>query len=172
MKAISIHQPFASLIVDDRTLIPAKWPRKRVENRTWASPYIGTKILIHASKTTATLDRLPLRYPMALREVMPFGALVGTAVISACIRYELGKSFDFVGKATSAKRLDLAKFAWVNGHPHSEGPICWVLDEVLRFPQPIPFKGAQGFFDVPTQFVADQIAKAIPVNPHDVGVFK
>lgn len=172
MKAISIHQPFASLIVDDLSRIPANWPRKRVENRAWASPYVGMQILIHASKTTTTLDRLPLRYPMALREVMPFGALVGTAVISACIRYDLGKSFDFVGKATLAKRLDLAKFAWVNGHPHSEGPICWVLEDVQRFRQPIPYKGAQGFFDVPTHLVIEQITKAMPVNPHDVGLFK
>lgn len=172
MKAISIHQPFASLIVDYPEWIPANWPRKRVENRTWASPYVGVPVLIHASKTTATLDRLPLRYPMALREVMPFGALVGTAVVTACIRYDLGKSFDFVGKATLAKRLDLAKFAWVNGHPHSEGPICWVLEDVQRFRQPIPYKGAQGFFDVPTHLVIEQITKAMPVNPHDVGLFK
>ena len=169
MKAISIHQPFASLIVDDRQWIPANWPRKRVENRSWPSPFIGVPILIHASKTTARLE--PLRYPMALRERMPFGALVGMAVISACIRHELGVKFEFVGKSANL-HLDLAKFAWVVSHPHSEGPVCWVLEHAQRFPEPIPYKGCQGFFDVPIDIVAGQITKAVPVNPNDVGVFK
>ena len=169
MKAISIHQPFASLIVDDRERIPANWPRKRVENRTWPSPFLGTSILIHASKTTIRLDSL--KYPAALREQLPFGALVGTAVIRACIRHELGVDFAFVGKSAKLN-LDLGKFAWVVSHPHAEGPICWVLENVWRFPDPIPYKGAQGFFDVPNHLVMDQIGAAIQVKPNDVGIFK
>lgn len=169
MKAISIHQPFASLIVDPAYKIPAGMTRKRVENRSWASPIIGQTILIHASKTTERLKSLD--WPWQLQASMPLGALVGTAVITACIRYELGKSFDFVGKATLENRLDLAGFAWVNSHSHTHGPVCWVLDNVQRFPDPVSYKGMQGFFDVPTHLVIEQIAKAIPVNPEDRGAF-
>lgn len=169
MKAISIHQPFASLIVDPAYNIPAGMFRKRVENRSWASPIIGQTILIHASKTTERLTSLD--WPWQLQASMPLGALVGTAVITACIRYELGKSFDFEGKATLQKNLDLAKFAWVNGHPHAEGPVCWVLEDVQRFQRTIPYQGKQGFFDVPTDIVAEQIVKSIDVNPEDRGAF-
>ena len=170
MKAISIHQPFASLIVDEPFKIPAEMPRKRVENRSWASPFIGQSILIHASKTTIRLKSL--EWPWQLQASMPLGALVGTAVIKACIKYDLGNAFEFVGKATIAKRLNLADFAWVNAHFHAEGPVCWVLDDVWRFPSPIPYKGAQGFFDVPNHLVMEQIGAAIQVKPNDVGIFK
>lgn len=45
MKAISIKQPWASLIAHGI---------KDVENRTWKCPqeYIGQRVLIHVSKTT------------------------------------------------------------------------------------------------------------------------
>lgn len=168
MKAISIHQPFASLIVDGPEYIPAGMPRKRVENRTWASPFVGVPILIHASKTTIRLDSLG--WSQRLRDRMPMGALVGVAVISACIRYEPGY-FDLVGKRPM-NGIDLSHLAWVNGHFHAEGPVCWVLESVSRFPNPIPYKGAQGFFDVPNHLVMEQIGAAIQVKPNDVGVFK
>ena len=45
MKAISIKQPWASLIAHGI---------KDIENRTWSCPqkYIGQRVLIHVSKTT------------------------------------------------------------------------------------------------------------------------
>lgn len=45
MKAISIKQPWASLIAHGI---------KDIENRTWKCPqqYIGQRVLIHAAKTT------------------------------------------------------------------------------------------------------------------------
>ena len=47
MKAISIKQPWASLIAHGI---------KDIENRTWKCPqkYIGQRVLIHASKVSAT----------------------------------------------------------------------------------------------------------------------
>lgn len=169
MKAISIHQPFASLIVDPAHKIPFNMPRKRVENRSWASPIVGEVILIHASKTTVRLKSL--KWPWQLQVSMPLGALVGTAVIRACIRYEPGKYFDFAGKSTLFHKLDLADFAWVNIHAHSEGPVCWVLDKVTRFREPIRYVGAQGFFNVPTPLVAKAVNEAEAVNPKDLGTF-
>src|SRR5262249_20902135 len=33
--------------------------------------------------------------------------------------------------------------------PWAEGPWCWILGRVRRLETPIPWRGAQGFFDVP-----------------------
>lgn len=45
MKAITIKQPWASLIVSGL---------KDIENRTWSCPkkYLGKRVLIHAAKTS------------------------------------------------------------------------------------------------------------------------
>lgn len=59
MKAISIKQPWASLIAHGI---------KDIENRTWPCPkkYIGQRVLIHASQRTANFwDSTPEIYKIA-----------------------------------------------------------------------------------------------------------
>lgn len=87
MKAISIKQPWASLIAHGI---------KDIENRTWKCPqkYIGQKVLIHASKKSTGWKDLSLNFRQ--REVareygfsfenLPRGAIIGSVVIADCVQ--------------------------------------------------------------------------------------
>lgn len=148
MKAISLWQPWASLIA-----IGAK----PFETRSWAPPkaLIGQRIAIHAAKVTldqvlardalsaSTAREVVLAFrrpedrnnnaPITLREIehLPLGAVVCTAVLSEAFQ---------IKPAT----------AWAPDPfgDYSPGRWIWVLDHVRRLAEPIPWKGRQGFFDV------------------------
>lgn len=87
MKAISIKQPWASLIAHGI---------KDIENRTWKCPqkYIGQRVLIHASKTVVGWRESPLNFHQ--REVareygfsfdkLPKGAIIGSVLIADCMK--------------------------------------------------------------------------------------
>ncbi len=122
MRCITICQPYAELIL---------LGEKRVENRVWKPDYFGP-LLIHAGKSRTWLDSYE---PLPLH--MDFGGLVGVCELTAC----------FPARAIRAKKVpreywDLAE------HGHVEGPYCWVLDRVFRFPSMIELPGRQGLFNV------------------------
>lgn len=132
MKAITICQPYASLI-----MLPETDPRhKRVENRKWHcwESVVGQRVAIHAGKSREWLESWVDAYP----DPMPFSAILGTAIIAASLPI----------LAIRAERY-AERFPWLNDHDHAEGPICWVLTDVRPFASPIPCKGAQGLWDVP-----------------------
>ncbi len=101
---------------------------KPVENRTWPTPYRG-QIAIHAGKSRAWLmdgdEELP---------GMAFGAVVAIADLTDCVRFE-------------DLPLELQR------HEHANGPWCWILSNVRRI-NPIPYRGAQGLFDIPDHVLA------------------
>jgi len=122
MKALSICQPNAHLIVTPQSLLPPGVVRKRVENRTWTTRYRG-RILIHASRSTDYMGS------HALGE-LPLGALVGFASLVDCVRLK------------DLRRYGLAR------HPHAGGPWCWVLRDAIAFAEPIPLRGRPSLFEV------------------------
>lgn len=132
MKAITICQPYAHLIS-----LPESDPRhKRVENRTWPTRYRGP-LLIHAGKSRQWLSadfegnfQIPL-------ERMVFGAIVAKAHLVACL--PMAEILE--------GRWD-REYPWLRDHDHTHGPWCFVLDGVTRLSQPIPYRGAQGLFEV------------------------
>lgn len=104
---------------------------KPVENRTWRSDYHGP-LLIHAGKSRAWLSEGDEdRYPLV------FGAIVGRVLMRGSRRPE-------------RFRAEHPEFA--SSH-HVNGPWCFVLHEPERFETPIPWRGQQGFFDVPDSAV-------------------
>lgn len=146
MKAISIWQPHASLIIGGI---------KRYETRSWPAPHslVGQRIAIHAAKKTDDLKELteyisedddggpvdPVweAFRHALKGMgfvnsmeMPRGCLLGTAILSASLPTEIiaapGAFGDF-----------------------SPGRFAWHLRDIRALPEPIPFRGMQGFFEVP-----------------------
>lgn len=140
MKALTICQPYADLIClpddDDRA--------KRVENRTWSTNYRGP-LLIHAGKSRQWLQGDNYGIPLS---DMVFGAIVGVCRLSGCVNRHVGRW----GAEWSYGALN--HWPWLAGHQHAEGPYCFVLTECRRFETPIPYRGAQGFFDVPNEVVA------------------
>lgn len=97
---------------------------KPIENRTWPTSYRGL-LLIHAGKSLEWLDPEDgLSYPG-----MAFGALVATARLVDCVRVEQLPPH-------------------LADNEHANGPWCWLLEDVNRI-QPIPWRGAQGLWDLP-----------------------
>lgn len=100
---------------------------KPVENRTWATTYRGP-LAIHAGMSRAWLEG-------------PEGNLVFGAVVAV---------------ATLSEVLAHAKLPPdLRDHRHSLGPVCWVLTNVKRLPRPVPCRGAQGLWNLPTDVYGD-----------------
>lgn len=134
IKAISINQPFASLILNPPH-------EKRVENRTWKTDYTGD-VLIHAGKS----DRWLKTWREPLPDPMPMGAIVGVIRLVGCVHIEA---------IQSVALPDV--IAWLSNHKHASGPWCWVLDDFRRFQEPVPYLGCLGLFDVQRSVVERQL---------------
>lgn len=127
MKALSIKQPWASLIAHGI---------KDIENRTWKCPqkYIGQRVLIHVSKgkedgwVLNEEQELKLQMHQSnLRSTsyddLPFGAIIGSVVIEDCVQ---------------------------NHHSVWAEKECWhwVLKDAVLFDKPIlHVKGQLGFWN-------------------------
>lgn len=128
MKAISIKQPWASLIA---------YGIKDIENRTWKCPkkYIGQRVLIHAVKTTVkegwkalTREQLKKVIPHKNKlygdnEELPKGAIIGSVVIEDCVQNHSS--------------------VWAK-----KGCWNWVLKDAVLFDKPVlNVKGKLSFWD-------------------------
>ena len=142
MKAITIKQPWASLIVHGI---------KDIENRTWACPwkYIGHRVLIHASGkpvemrnpnsvfTKAQWDSLPVEFQ---RKIICAEGIVNSAIIGSV--EIIGCSINHPSKW--AEKSDDSK-------GYYENPIYnWVLANPILFNKPIEnVKGKLSFWEYP-----------------------
>lgn len=143
MKALTIQQPYAAMIC-----LPDEDPdAKRVENRTWRTSYRGP-LLIHASKSRARLESEDLeRWPH-----MAFGAIVAVAQLVGCVDVCLSEGR--LGPRPLPPEWANRKWPWLAAHRHTEGPVCWVLQEVRRLAEPVPCKGEPGLWDPPAWLLA------------------
>lgn len=132
MKAISLWQPWASLVVHGE---------KRIETRAWAPPksLVGKRIAIHAAKLTR-FDALMSQPPFIglIDAELPHGAIVGTVKLSSCIRMTPTNIVDFARR----KPLEVQLGDW------QPGRYAWVLRDPRPFAEPVPWRGSQGFFNV------------------------
>lgn len=132
MKALTISQPFASLIASGE-----KW----VENRTWETLYRGP-LAIHAGKGTQYLTRLELaQYPTS--------CIVAVARLVACYHLD---SLDATRTHEKLHSYDLT-IGEILRHKHAEGPFCWILANVRKLAEPVHCRGALGLWDVPAELV-------------------
>ncbi len=132
MKALSIKQPWASLIVSGV---------KDIENRTWKCPtkYIGQRILIHAS-------RKPDKEPYMIFNDLQ-GKVIDPMIIDICESYNNNSmivgSVEIVGCTINHSSIWAEKslgIAPVGGHVRDETkPIIWnwVLANPILFKNPI-----------------------------------
>jgi hypothetical protein len=139
MKAISLWQPWASAIACGA---------KRIETRSWETRYFGP-IAIHAAKKwdhelAAIYCRLHDEVPGfsdLLKDEhdryipLPFGAVIATAELLACVPTDQLRDNPKVGPM----ELALGNY--------SPGRFGWLLQNVVRLPKPIPARGHQQLWE-------------------------
>ncbi|WP_027085424.1 ASCH domain-containing protein [Cohnella panacarvi] len=154
MKAISIHQPWATLIAIEA---------KKFETRGWKTNYRGT-IAIHASKTEpvkvlrtlpkADQIRIMNRYYKELNiesgaiGKMPVGSVVCTAELIECYEVHEDHTGDAVLMLGGVTKVwvprDSDEFAFGG---YYNGRFAWELTNVKLLDNPIPAKGQQGLWN-------------------------
>ena len=135
MKALSIRQPWASLIV---------LGFKDIENRTWATRQRGT-ILVHASKGM-TYDEYADAIEFAMVAIRSDPRNAGSAK-TRTLR-ELGFAFADLQRGGIIGTVDIVDCVNKSESPWFVGDFGFVLSN----PKPLPFrsfKGSLGFFEVP-----------------------
>lgn len=134
MKALSIRQPWASLIV---------LGIKDIENRTWMTRERGT-ILVHASKgMTRDEHEDAIAFAVEAIRADPRHAGKETTTLRA-----LGFAFDDLQRGGIIGQVDIVDCVRASASPWYMGAVGFVLANAkpLSFR---PLRGALGFFDVP-----------------------
>lgn len=144
MYALTIHQPWASLIAIGR---------KRFETRDWHPPkwLIGQRIAIHAAKKPVSAPDLRWAELLGFSE-LPLGAVVGTAVVAGV--YQCGVFYN-AGTHQGHAILEALEgsVSLPEGYiPHdpfgdySVGRWAWLLTEVEPLEPPVEVRGSQGLW--------------------------
>lgn len=130
MKAITLHQPYASLIA---------LGKKQYETRSWSTNYRG-KIAVHAglSKKALTQDGYALWQRAGLGQtsfaMLPLGEIIAIADLTDCIKM----TDELIG---SASELERTVGNWKLGN------YAWRLENIQVLSEPIPYKGKQGLWE-------------------------
>ena len=136
MRCISLWQPWASAVA---------LGLKTIETRHWSTRYSGP-LAIHAAKRwTADVREdaatLAAAYDARLA-TPPLGVIVAVARLVRCEQTER-----ILARGISPMEEDFGNYG--------PGRFGWILDDVRAFATPIPFRGAQGLFDVPDDLIRE-----------------
>ena len=127
MKALSIRQPWAYLIVNGI---------KDVENRTWHTDFRG-RIYVHAGKSRSDIEG-PIVEDLALR--------LDDQLLGNCL---LGMATDSFTLGAIIGEVDIVDCVWNHKSKwRAIGQWQFVLANPVAYTQPIPCRGQLGFFCV------------------------
>lgn len=145
MKAISLLQPWASLVV---------LGHKKIETRSWNTKYRG-KIFIHASASKKGLKMIDSEmWDLFNRlcfnvDTLPYGAIIGDAYLRWTQHSEILK------ERLSERSNILIEHILHSGKQelafgdYSPGRWCWMLDDADQLSKHIPAKGSLGIWNYP-----------------------
>lgn len=143
MRAISLHQPFAT-----------GWVLgiKTIETRHWSTDHRGP-LAVHAAKRWnrdaeewwVRLRRQDSRWPVR----PPLGAFVGIVELTDVISTDR-----LMGRTGEVGRISPTEEQWGNYGPERFG---WVAVAHKAFAQPLPWPGRQSFFSVPDEVIRAHI---------------
>lgn len=134
MKALSLWQPWASLVV---------LGLKRWETRSWSTEYRGP-LAIHAARALKRRECLRPYFsvPLSARgwefETLPRGYLIGTVELVDVVRTE----------TLIEPRGQLTEFELLAGN-FAPGRFAWKLERPVLLDQPLIVRGRQGLFELP-----------------------
>jgi len=150
VKALSLTQPWATLVVDGR---------KRIETRSWTTAYRGP-LAIHASKAM-TQDAWDLWRDLTVEgidvTVAERGAILGTVELVDVVRVmpprgdgpHQGWHRDSHRTGIPiGMRWELTEFEQEVGD-FTPGRFAWLLTSPVRYPEPIPAVGHLGLWEIP-----------------------
>lgn len=122
MKALTIKEPWASLIINDY---------KKYEFRSWKTNYRG-KILIHAGMSIEKdmLEKIK-NYNIEITK----GAIIGEADLVDCI---------LVNEAFDKELRNIDNIVYGNNHIDT---YAWKLENIKKYDKPIPVKGMLGLWN-------------------------
>lgn len=132
MRAISLWQPWASAIA---------LGVKHVETRHWPTDYRGP-LAIHAAKRWTREQKEFAQVEVSLGRMakrIPLGAIVATARLVDC-------------RPTEELKLTVSAIERLYGN-YEPGRYGWILAGIVALPEPIAYRGAQGFFSVPDELL-------------------
>jgi len=148
MKALSIRQPWAELILQGR---------KTIELRSWRTHYRG-RIAVHASQTVR--EEACVAFGLDPARVVR-GALVGTVKLVDILALD-----EAAWEALRDQHLSLRDFP---------GPMFgWQLEDPQRLPQPIPMRGRMSLFNVPDEVITGKAPpppKVAYTVPHEAPAY-
>lgn len=123
MKALSLHQPWASLIAAGA---------KRVETRTWRTHHRGL-LAIHAAQRRMDFQAIELLRTLGLSGLceFPLGCIVATCRVVDCIPTD-----DYVPASEQERACG----------DFRPGRFAWILDDVKAVVPPIACKGSMGLW--------------------------
>lgn len=123
MKALTIKEPWATLIIDGY---------KKYEFRSWKTNYRG-KILIHAGMS---LEKDMLKRFEVYDLKCSKGEIIGEAELTDCILVdkEFNDELIKINPVVYAKSNHVQKYAWK-------------LENVIKYSNPIPIKGKLGLWN-------------------------
>lgn len=143
MRAISLWQPWAILCCLQHPEDPAK-SIKGFETRGWSTKYTGP-LLIHAAKRNTREQKDAFGWPLINQAItkagfdspgdLAYGAIIGQVDLVHC-------------HPTEPIREIADKYALAMGD-YNDRRFAWEIENPVLFPEPISYKGQQGFFDVP-----------------------
>lgn len=142
VKAITLYQPWASLII---------LGAKRFETRSWGSEYSGL-LVIHAGKTlevnTGDPRFMSHLYASGITDYrkLPLSAAVGVVWKGKCYR---GRSV--------LPHIDEREKTF--GNFDGDDRVAWELENPVAFEPPVPMRGRQGLWDWPLPLPDDVLAK-------------
>jgi hypothetical protein len=133
MRAISLWQPWASAI---------PLGLKHFETRLWSTEYRGP-LIIHAAKGINRVQRFFWRSELTLGRLparLPLGGLVAIVDLVSC-------------RPTDEVKLYVTAIERLYGD-YSPGRFAWGFENIRPIVDPIPWRGAQGFFNVPDEVLS------------------
>jgi hypothetical protein len=123
VKALSLTEPWASLVIDGR---------KRIETRSWPTHYTGP-LAIHAAKKP---DRDAIHRFGYFTDELHLGCVLGTVRLDRCFRFS-SKGSELVG--VSLEELSYGDF--------TPGRYGFILSNPQRLVEPISVRGLFGLWN-------------------------
>ena len=152
-KALTLHQPWGSLVVDGH---------KMEETRSWPLPSFmqGQWLAIHAGKKVVPPERAPhgLWYPFHDTEgPLPTGAVLGLAKVDDIVQVYSPEHYKGVGELyvrcrsrISGRKFDVQSNAYGD---FGMGRWLYLFSDVVKLDNPIPCRGRQMLWNLPVDVV-------------------